>query len=311
MGQINLSAFPKFGTLTSGGGLAAVFDPVGQTTQGHATSTTGYAGFDCQADPQAIDKIVVTCADNGWDGSGAEGGQVRFFLYGKKVGGPDVLLGTAGPIRDYNQTLEHTVYSSDWFTKWDYIWVWSATPTWVVLSDFKAYSPEIPQIGSGRRYLRRVSNSSQPISKNGTFISGLRFLFELTQSAAVKPDIKIEIEHMAWATGIGELLSCGCYLKHRQASTLADLSTAPYFLTGSYQIIDRAGRNLSTETHYERQLVRDAIQLGPGFHEIIPWLNSNTYLSSADYYSGVLVEYGKGLNKGIVTIDPSGEVINL
>ena len=305
MAQIDLTSFPKFGTITGGGGISAVFDPLGSMTAAHAESRTAYAGFDCRADPQAIDKIVVACSGNGWDGSGAEGGQVKFSIYGKKVGGPDVLLGIAGPIRDYNQILEHTIYSSDWYTKWDWIWVWPETPTWVVLSDFKAYAPEVPQIGSGRRYLRRVCNSSQPISKSYSHIHGMRFLFELTQPASVVPDIKIEIEHQAWATGISDLLSCGCNLLHRQAPTLVGLASA------SYEIIDTAGRNLSTETHYERQSTMTAMQLNAGFHEIIPELNSNTYLSSSDLYSGVLVEYGKGLNKGIVTIDPSGEVINL
>jgi hypothetical protein len=310
MTQIDLATFPKFGTMTGSAGLAGIFDTVGASTCGHAEATTGTAGVDFRGTPQSVDKVVLWSAGNGWDASGSDGGQVRFKLFGKQGAAPasqtdGVLLGSAGPIRDVNAVRAHAIYSSDWLTKWDWIWVQVTSPTWVILSGFELYAPYVPQIGTDRRVLRRRSDSSQPISKNISDIHGLRFLFELTQPSAITPFIKIEIEHMAWATGVSHLLSCGALLKHRCAETLGELAMQ------EYSTIDDAGRNLSTSTHYERQSLCDSVHLGVGFHEIIPALNSNTYQSASDWYTTVLVEGKGGLNKGVILIDPGAEVINL
>ncbi|TFZ00226.1 hypothetical protein [Ramlibacter humi] len=309
MSRIDVTNFPKFGSMTGGSGLTGIF--ADNTLTGYAQSTVGFAGVDLRESPQAVDKIIVSSADNGWDASGASGGQVQFRLFGKKGGGTPVnpydgvLLGRAGPIRDINQVIDHAIYSTDWATKWDFIWIVLEAPVWTVLSGFKLFAPVVPQIGAARTILRRRSDSSQPIAKNGCGIPGMRFLFELTQPAAVVPIIKIEIEHMAWATGMSNILSCGCYLFHRSAPDLAALASA------SYRELDVSGRNLSADTHYERHEPRDAVQLDVGFHEIIPNLNSNTYQANTDWYTNVLVEYGRGLNKGLIDIDPGAVVVNL
>jgi hypothetical protein len=308
MTQIDLSAFPKYGSMIFGGGLSAIFDP--SLSTGYAEGPIGFVGVDMRSNPQSIDKIVLRSASNGWDASGDQGGAVRFRLYVKQGPPPTTpfegeLIGRSGPIRDVNGHLEHSVYGEDWFTKWDQAWIVLETPVWTVLSGFEAFAPVVPQIGAERRILRRRSDSSQPISKSGSLIPGMRFLFELTQPAAVIPLIKIEIEHQFWATGMSYVLSCGCYLYHRQGDDLQELASA------SFSELDVSGRNLNLETHYERHEPRDAVNLSAGFHEIIPSLNADTYQASSDWYAGVLVEYGRGLNKGILDIDPNAVVINV
>lgn len=308
--QINLSAFPKFGTMTGGSGLVGIFDNSIAST-GYAPTNWGTVGFNCSSSPQALDKVVISSAPNGWDASGLENGAVVHKLYAKNGSAPShqedgVLLGSVGPIRDVNTVTSQSIYSSNWWTKWDYIWVYSITQVWTVLSDFKAFAPEIPVIGSERRIIRRRGDGSQCISRAGSGIPGLRVMFELTQPAAVIPIFKVEMEHISWYHGQNYWLSCGAYLMHRQAATRDLLSVASWS-----NELDIAGRNLNRDIHYERQGLHDAVQLETGFHEIMPVLNSNSYETSVDYLTQVLVEYGRGLNKAIVIIDPEAEVINL
>ena len=310
MTVVDVSPFPKFGTMTSGNGLAGIFDAAGPATTGYAQTTWGTVGVDCSANPQSVDRVELTSASNGWDGSGAFDGPVSFRLYGRNSTAPShqfdgTLLGSSGPIRDRNEVSKQSIYSHDWWTKWDYLWVYIAAPVWTIASDFRLHKPDVPVIDGVRSILRRRCDGSQPITRSSVAIPGLRVLFDLRQPAGVVPLFSVEFEHLYWHHLQDYTFSCGGYILHRTATTLQALPQQ------GWQELQVCGRNLDRETHYERVDPMDAISLQPGFHEIVPSLNATSYQTAADNLTQVLVEGGRGLNKALVLIDPSLDVINL
>jgi len=166
MGQINVSTFPKFGNLTYGSGLAAVFDGTEATT-GYAQGTIGWAGVDFRSSPQRIGRAEVVSATNGFDASGATS-EILLELRAKNGSPPvnpgdGVFIGAdAQWFTDQNLQRTVTLNCVDNVTEWDFVWVMVKTGVWSVMAEVRLFGPRSRRNSTRGRRPWRTRRPSRP-----------------------------------------------------------------------------------------------------------------------------------------------------
>lgn len=144
----------NIGDLTSGGGLAAIFD--GTTSQGLGASGTrtsfqsGFAGKNYSSAPKKIDSAKTYGSnDTGYIGGGVAS-SATLYLYAKNGSAPSsysdgTLLGSVA-ITDLETIDSKTINSSDKTTAWDYVWVAvllnaASSSNIIVVAELQFYAP--------------------------------------------------------------------------------------------------------------------------------------------------------------------------
>lgn len=324
MSKISLSGLPLFGNMVSGAGLASVFDD-NVTDAGYAMDVTGWAGTDFLTSPRAVDKVVVTAPVSGFDASGAVS-DVRISLRAKNGSAPTgptdgVLLGQAGHFKDVNAAVSHTVYSDDWKTEWQYVWVVLETGVWAALSAVALYGPEVITVPSsacpkwslwGRVLLEKTVDSAVLLTAGAREVAGFRLLLQICEPVVAVLDVGVDTVHRGDYTGYGDALSTGISAFYRCAQDLSQLQNAP-----KVQVPRMVrGENLVSRhpVHYGKLHAQGSFQLHPGYCQISVHMNAATDAAgytTTDGLAALLVEHGAGLNRMRLLLDPAATLIHV
>jgi len=316
MTRLDLSSLSTIGNMTSGSyGLAALIDE-NQATNCYRPEITGWGGVILPA-PTAITRAEIISQSNGFDASGSTT-QITIQLYGRISGTPandtdGTLLGTQSFV-DVNEFTTRG-FDLDGQVEYSCIWFRLVSGVWVAATGIRLYTEgevqppeeqEIPVI-AGKSILVKSVNTAVLLAWYTTEVEEFRLRFELTESAAAKVMLHVDVVHRGEYTGYNGVIGVAFHLGYRYAETEAGLDTAeatlPVNALGGYNISER------DPDHYGQNTIFDAWQLDAGFYEVVVYGSAHSSGSSADGLAGILVENGRGLNRLLVEIDPGVGVI--
>lgn len=315
---IDTTDLPKFGTMTSGAGLAAIFDGLPSTT-GYAQTPIGYAGVEL-LEPKRIAFAEVSSPSNGFDASNSKTG-IALQLYGKNGAAPTsptdgTLLGEVGTFTDQNVERAVTIPSTDSYTAYQYVWVKVHTGIWAVASEIRLYEDvsgvvEMPPIGPGSRSMVKSCDVAVPLTFTAKEITEFKIRFRLAERRQVKIDFHADVKHVGTGAESSMVSGFSFRLYRRESSDLAALSASPLIFIKNAV----SGGNVSEETpqHYGNTAIPAVPNpsddpetsgfLEPGYHEIVVFGSGHSRLTSTNLLQ-MLVEGGQGLNALIVTVQP-------
>lgn len=297
----------KFGTMTSGAGLAAVFDSNLATT-GYAQSVVGYAGV-VLAQPTRIGKVEVTSATNGLDASGATTG-IELRLYGKNAmpsNADDGTLLASTSFTDQNVQRTITLESVDKISSFTHVWVKIHTGVWAVAAEVKFYEetgaiPEIEPLGPGSHLMMKSCNDSVPLTHSFSELPQFRIRFRLDTPRIALFDFHADVVHVGTGSDVDKPVGYSFRIVRRQGKDLATLNSS------AFQNIDHAvgGGNVSelNPQHYGNKTIPSGAVLDAGYHEIGILGSGHTSATATLDLLRMLVEGGKGLNCLRVTVLP-------
>lgn len=314
---IDAAALTKFGNMTSGFGLPALFDGL-NTTTGYAQATAGYAGVVLPAG-RRIKCVEVSSPSNGFDASGSLT-SITLQLYGKNGSQPasstdGALLGSMS-FQDQNTERAISIPSSDSLTPYQFVWVRINTGIWAVASEIKFYEDvseiqEMQPIGQGTRSIAKSCNWGVPLTYYSQEIPEFKIRFRLSERRLVKIYFHADVIHVGENDEVNYVSGFSFRICRRYSDDIATLSTSPLIT------IDNAvsGGNVSERNpqHYGNTSIQtpatpsiDPEECGflePGYHEITVLGSGHSLLTSTNLLK-ILAENGKGLNALMVTISP-------
>lgn len=314
--MIDLSSFPKFGTMTKGSGIPGVFDGAVGTT-GYAEFSGGYAGVNFSTDPQKIDRVEVVSATNGFDASGLTTAIVLTLRAknGSAPTGPNdgAVLATAS-FTDINSQTTRTLNSPDKVTLWDYIWVSVSTGVWSVIAELRFFeaSEYVPPVApepnaADFTIYQKACNSNFPLPQGAVIVPDFTFDICCDAVGAALVDFGVNVTHVGnlfsppylGAIGIGAQF---CY---KFAADYAGLDSAPWqsppnSKTNGINIDER------NPAHYANVGLPTSMPVQPGFYRFSLMMSAHTdgdviqgtppIRLDRDGLAQILAEGGKGLN---------------
>lgn len=296
--MINPSGVAKFGNMTSGGGLGAIFD--GAKSTGYAQTPIGYAGL-ALGNAKRISGVEIDSPSNGFDASGLTT-EVTIQIYGKNSSMPTspddgVLLGSMS-FSDLNIERTVSLPSNDSISAYQFVWVRINTGVWAVASEIRFFEdtseiPDIEPVGPGTEVFMKSCDQSVPLQYMSTEIPQFRIRFRLSERRNVLIDLHADVEHVGQGDEVNFVSGYSFRICRRQSVDIAGLGSSP-LLT-----IDNAvgGGNVSEKNpqHYGNKTITTAVTLEAGYHEIDVMGSGHTYLTTTNLLR-VLAENGKGLN---------------
>lgn len=310
---IDTTSLTKFGDMTSGGGLAAIFD-LNSGSTGYSQSTTGYAGVQLSTSTP-IEYAEFVSASNGFDASGSNT-SVTLKLYGKQGSAPTgptdgTLLGTSGPFTDINAVTTKVITCTDPITAWDYIWGTLNTGVWCVLSALKLYEvtppPEPEQQISDVFSVKKSCNITVPLKWNTTEIPEFRQGVFVEKTAVATVNFQMGIIHNN-LNGYTDAIGISTHLLVRSGTTWASTQAATF----EYVPNAVSGGNIASLTdHYGTLTLIAKVPLDANkYYEFSVTGSAHSSASSSDGLASVLAEYGVGLNYFVITVDKNEVLIN-
>ena len=306
---IDLNGCTKIGNLTSGGGLASVFDGE-NTTVGYAQATSGYAGVSLPA-PKRIDRVEVSSAENGFDASGLETA-ITLQLYGKVGVAPSsstdgVLLGSTA-FTDQNLRRTITVASSDKSTEFNHVWVRVVTGVWSILAELRVFEageveplPEPEPLPPGMHVLLKSCDGAVALTHYGAELPQFRIQLLLAEPRQVAIDFSACTVHTGTGADFNVPVGYSFRICHRSAANAAGLAPAPFIERPN--AVD-GGNILNRTQHYGNAAIVDGLELPAGLSEISVIGSGHTDGSTTPGLIRMLVEGGKGLNRLRVLVLP-------
>lgn len=304
---IDTTHLSKFGNMTSGGGLSAVFDGNTAST-GYAQLPVGYAGVILPAATR-IARMEIESPSNGFDASGATTG-ILIQVYGKNGAQPygpsDGILLASTQLTDQNIVRTISIPSTDTFTPYQFVWARVQTGVWSVASEIRFFEdtspmPEMEPVGSGCELFLKSCDQSVPLQYMSAEIPQFKIRFCLAEPRTALIDFHADVEHVGESDEVNFVSGYSFRICRRQTASLLELNASPLIT------IDNAvgGGNVSEKNpqHYGNKSITTGVKLDAGYHEITVLGSGHTYLTSTNLLR-VLAENGKGLNCLRVTVLP-------
>lgn len=304
--QIDTNALVKFGTMSGGSGLAAVFDGNPVTT-GYAQAVIGYAGV-VLGEPKRIQKVEVTSAANGFDASGSTTG-IELRLYGKNglpINADDGVLLASSSFTDQNVQRTITLESTDSISAFTHVWVKIHTGVWAVAADVKFYEetaaiPELEPVGPGSHLMVKSCNDSVPLTHLFSELPQFRIRFRLDSPRIVLFDFHADVVHVGVGSDIDKPVGYSFRIVRRSGNDLASLNAA------NFDNIDHAvggGNVRDLQQHYGNKTIPSGDILEAGYHEIGILGSGHTSATTTLGLLRMNVENGKGLNSLRIVVLP-------
>lgn len=296
---IDLESLVKFGNLSSGGGVAAVFDGV-PSTSGYAMSASGYAGTTLGV-PRRIDRVSFSSKNSGFDGSGSTT-QVTAQLYAKTGAAPTTatdgkLIGTS-TFTDQNITRTLTLDSTDKDTLFDHVWLRLTTGVWVEIAELSFYEAPEPQeelpLTPGYHVLLASCDENVPLTTPEHEVQQFRTRIYLAEQRTVLVDFHGDVIHTGEGSDASIAVGFSFRVGLRSAESKAGLSSLPFARVRNAV----GGGNVSERNpqHYGNKSICTALTLEAGWHDITILGDGHTDGSSTQGILKVLAEGGIGLN---------------
>lgn len=309
--KIDLSGTQRFGSLTSGGGLDAVFDENDGWPNGYAESYAGWAGVSFQS-CKRIDYVECTGTTNGFDGSGLAT-PITIQLYGKTGAAPvdavDGLLIGSVSFTDPNAAQTVTIQSADKVTQFDHVWIRIITGVWSLLAEVRMYEAAEPEpepapeyLPSGTQMLLRSCNEAVPLTKYLGEMPQFRIRFAISEPRAVAVDFHGCVIHVGDGADAGVAVGYSFRVCHRSAPTFSQLGVQPFI--GCENGVSGGNVCERNPDHYGQTPVVDGLFLQAGCHEISISASGHTDGSPNEGILRMLVEGGKGANRLRVLVLP-------
>lgn len=295
--------------MTSGNGLAAIFDG-NTTTTGYRQSTTGYVGAELPSGT-LIDYVVIKSASNGFDASGSTS-TITLTLYGKNgtpASGTDGTVLGATSFTDVNTVTSKTIYNSNKYTHYSNMWVYIQTGVWVIASELEFYEtaiPSEPPVMTGSRCSRIQSmNTITPLTWSPTLIPGFCIDIKTRENPGVATlHFRADVKH---ENVVNDVVGISGSIMEQSGSTwLACLQDPPIRLPHAV-----SGQNILNVTdHYGNLNVFTKHQLSADTYYRFTILGTaHSTASPLDGLCSVLVEGSGGLNSFYITVDETEQLI--
>lgn len=307
--MIDLSALPRIGNMTQGGGLNAAFDGV-ITTQAWREATVGWAGVDFGESPRRIDRAAVSCQSLGFDASGLTT-PVTLTLRGKNGTAPTgpadgTSLGSLS-FTDVNGVSTREIASADKATAWRYVWVTVSTGVWAVVSEialFEAAQPSpAPQAPNADEvvYIHSV-NEYTPLPQVAAHLPGFDIAFSVDQPSVALIDFQANVKHQGneLSPAYWGVVGVGFVIQHNAGNGWVTIPNG----TSGFNISER------NPQHYGSAVVTGAVALAPGQHAFRVLGTAHTDADSRNGLARLLVE-GEGLNALRVTVKRNAVLVRL
>lgn len=303
--KVDTTSGVRFGNLTKGGGLPALFDGE-DSTVAYSETQVGYFGTSLPG-AKRIDRVELSSATNGFDASGHTT-NINIKLYARNGSPPahavdGVLLGSVNVV-DENQIRVVCVESSDKKNLYEYVWVRIATGVWTIASEIEIFEADEPPpptaIPLSSYVLSSSCNVNVPLSYGGGEIPQFRVRMLVEQERTVLLDFHGDVVHTGGSYSSSHPFGFSFRLCKRSADSEQELEMAPF------QWIDNAvggGNVLSLSHHYGNKTICSYTKVSPGWHEFSVIGSGHSYLSSESAIQ-ILAEGGKGLNCLRVTVLP-------
>lgn len=317
--MIDPTGLTKFGNMTSGGGITAIFD--GDTaTGGYHEAVSGYAGMSL-SQATAIGSAEFVSANGGFDGSGATS-QITLSLYGKTGAVPssqtDGTLLAQVTFTDQNTQRSVELTSSDQTTLFEHVWGVIQSGVWSELKEFRVYEPsEAPPSSihmlaeTHVQVLHKTCNTLLPLTQAEMNVEEFQMEMEVPVAGVFDIDFVINVTHR------GELLSpqylgavgIGARVKYKHATTEAGLAGAswqwlPKSATNGINIDER------NPAHYANVATVSGMSAEIGFYQFSIFMSAHTDGTSQNYTAAILKE-ADGLNGFRIRYTPGGEWVNM
>jgi hypothetical protein len=301
--MIDCTSLVKFGNMTSGSGLAQIFDNDISDT-GYATATQGWAGVSLSSS-KIISKVEVTAASNGFDASGLTT-SITIDVYAKQGAVPTsatggTKIGSTGSFTDINSQITKVVNSNSSIA-YDHVWVVINTGVWAVASIVNIFEGEIlgaPVVVASDRYsLQKSLNTTTPLNWATTEVPGFRIATISDSNAIATCMLRMDIIHnnvFSGAVGIaGRILV-------RMGNTWAECQSANF----TYIPNAVSGKNITDVTdHYGNiNIFIKYPLLANKYYEFSVASTAHSTGSSSNGLCSILAEYGQGLNSFIISVD--------
>lgn len=311
---ISTSGLSKFGNMTSGGALSAIFDADSGTT-GYRQATTGYAGVSFLS-PQVIHSVDVVSPSNGYDASGSTT-QITLRLYAKT--GPTPSSDTDGTLlaemifTDVN-TAQTKTLESNASSAWDHVWVRATSGVWVVFAEMKPFAPdsvpaEPPAPSSAPRpvYTRRIDTVT-PLMWSTSEVTEFRTSpIAIGEDGVAEVDFHCDCVHRGDVTGYNGAVGIGQAVVYRYAAEFGDLESASWVeipgAKGGYNISERSPE------HYGHRSLAGALDIQAGFYQFSVRMSAHATGSPQNGLAAVLAENGVGFNNLRIAINRGGELL--
>ncbi len=299
---------PKFGNMTEGNGLSAIFDGL-ISTIGYASSTIGWAGVTLPT-PKAINYAEFVSASNGFDASGLEGSASTVTLQLRGANGPTPTSPYAGTLLAQQTFMDENVLRpvgllpSNNYEEFKHVWAVVQTPVWSILTELRLFetpAPIVPLIEESATLINHC-DIMLPLSQAGQEVSLFRVQFQTNEPRNVDVDFNFDAAHIAKAPWLATAVGNGGIVLYRSAPTLAGMMTASWQeLYGA-----RGGFNISERNpqHYGSTAKFGSIALPAGFHQFSIHISGHTDATPLDALAAILVESGKPMNGLRVVVHP-------
>lgn len=313
--EINTGPFPKIGNLTSGYGLASVFDG-SNSTSAYTPGTLGWVGINFSGAPKKVEKVEIVPADNGFDASGSTS-PIILSLRAKKGSAPTgasdgVLLGSLSFI-DVNYYLTRTLISTDQLSAWDFVWVSISTGVWASASELRVFESEavvsapIAPATTTTVY-QKACNSAFSLPQAVVEVPGFTFDIAADEAGVALVDYRVNVAHVGnlfSPTFLGAI-GTGAQFTFKYSHTFPGLDSAAWQVPANSK---SNGVNIDERNpaHYANVGLSTSIPIQPGFYRFTLFMTAHTDGDTRDGLAQVLVEGGKGLNGLRVTVVKGGQ----
>jgi hypothetical protein len=318
---IDLTGTTKFGNMTSGGGLATIFDD-DTDTGGYRQSTSGWAGVTLNT-PSVIDKAEFVSAENGFDASGSTT-SVTLKLYGKVGDVPTtstdgVLLGSKS-FTDQNVMRAVSVESTDKTTEYDHVWGVVSTGVWSGIRELRLYEDTTPPPPSVTPYtladthpqtLQRSCDTTVNLTQSAVLVDAFTTSVQVPADGSFDLDYSINVVHR------GNLLSpsylgavgIGATLVYRYSTTLETLESQDWL---RLPISSTNGINIDERNpaHYANVSMSTGHPAEVGYYQFGIRMSGHTDGTTQNGVAAVLAE-SDGLNGFRIRYTPGGEFVNM
>lgn len=314
--MIDLSSFPKIGTMTKGSGIAGVFDGSVGTT-GYAEFSGGYAGVNFSSSPQKIDRVEVVPATNGFDASGLTTAIVLTLRAknGSAPTGPNdgTVLATAS-FTDVNAQTARTLTSSDRVTAWDFVWVTVTTGVWSVIAELRffeagEYVPPVSPDPSPAviTVYQKACNSSFPLPQTAIIVPDFTFDVCCDEAGVALVDFKVNVTHVGnlFSPSYLGAIGIGAQFYYKFSADYDGLDAAPWLSPANSRT---NGINIDERNpaHYANVGLNTSMPVQPGFYRFSLSMSAHTDGDGRGGLAQILAEGGKGLNGLRVSIIKGG-----
>lgn len=300
---VNGMPLPKFGNMTGGAGLSALFDS-SSSAQAYSETTSGFAGVELTSARQVL-SIEIVSGDNGFDGSGTAN-TATISLYGKNGSAPTsatdgTLLNTT--TKTDTNTKQTVTLNGNSLVNYKFIWVRIQTAVWAAATSLNIFtSKSIETPGEGNSVYLSSCDQLVPLVSAGVEISQFRIPLHLKRSRVILLDFHSDVIHTGVGGDAGVAVGFSFYLNYRSGSTPEQMAQASF--TNIRNAVGGGNVSEYSPQHYGNKSITSAIMLPAGYHEFSVIGNGHTDGSSTQGILKILAEGGMGLNSLRATVLP-------